>query len=74
MPELKRPLTGKQLEDLKARLPVMPDEYAASTMHIVIQKPVIRPDPAITHQMNLNKHQSEASMKKQSSRMNVTYT
>jgi len=74
MPELKRPLTGKQLDEIKARLPVMPDQYAASTMHIVIQKPVIRPDPAITHQMHLNRHQSEQSMKKQSSRVNVTYT
>ena len=45
MPQLKRPLTGKQLDELNARLPMMPDEYKGTTMHVEIQKPVIMPDP-----------------------------
>lgn len=36
MPELKRPLTGKQLDEQQARLPVMPDGFAAETMHVKI--------------------------------------
>ncbi len=64
-------LTGEQLDELKTRQSVMPDEYKASTMHVVIKSPVIRPDPAITNHLLLDKHQSEKSIKKMSSRLNV---
>ena len=39
VPELKRPLTGKQLDEIKKRLSIEPDGYAAQTMHIPIEKP-----------------------------------
>lgn len=68
MPQLKRPLTEKQLDELQKRLPVMPDKYADATMHVVIEKPVIMPDPAITQKMLLDRHQSESQLKKSASR------
>lgn len=33
-------------------------------MHIAIEKPQIKPDPKIAHEMKLDKHQSEQSLKK----------
>ena len=36
VPELKRPLTGKQLDELQKRLAVEPEKFAAQTMHIAI--------------------------------------
>ena len=36
VPELKRPLTGKQLDEIKKRLSIEPEEFAAPSMHIVI--------------------------------------
>ena len=45
VPELKRPLTGAQLDELQKRLPIAPENYAASTMNIPIEKPSIKPDP-----------------------------
>jgi len=71
MPLRRGMLTVEQLDELKTRQPVMPDDYKASTMHVVIKSPVIRPDPAITNQMLLDRHQSDKSIKKFSSRLNV---
>ena len=56
VPELKRPLTGKQLDEIKKRLSIEPDGFAAQTMHIAIEKPQIKPDPQIAHEMRLDKH------------------
>ena len=39
VPELKRPLTGKQLDEIKKRLSIEPEGFAAQTMNIAIQKP-----------------------------------
>lgn len=63
-PELRRPLTEKQLDELQQRLPVAPENYTAPTMHIAIQRPEIKPDPNILHKLKLDKHQSEQSLKK----------
>ena len=56
MPKLKRPLTGKQLDEIQQRLPVESDKFANSTMHVVIEQPKIQPDPTIAHKMLLDKH------------------
>ena len=37
-------------------------------MHVLIEKPNIKPDPDITHKLRLDKHQSDGSLKKASSR------
>jgi len=37
-------------------------------MHVKIERPDIRPDPAITHKLRLDKHQSDASLRKTSAR------
>ena len=56
-PELKRPLTAKDLDELKKRGPIMPEGFEVEKMHVPIQQPVIKPDPQITHQMRLDRHQ-----------------
>ena len=51
----------------------MPEGYKAPKMHIPIEKPELKPDPQIMHSRGLDRHQSEQSLKKQSSRRSVRY-
>ena len=51
----------------------MPEGYKAPKMHIPIEKPSLKPDPQIMHSRGLDRHQSEQSLKKASSRRSVRY-
>ena len=42
-------MTEKQLDELMTRLSVEPEKFVGDSMHVKIEKPNIKPDPAITH-------------------------
>ena len=52
---LKRPITGKQLDEQKSRNQMMPTKKPASS-NFPIKKPAIKPDPKIEHEFKLAQH------------------